>query len=343
MGQLNQTVLFFNNSAGAIYAGSLHYFYESGTTTDLTVYSDPELMVPLPQPVVADSNGVLPQIWLQSAAYRWVGQDSEGNQIFDRDNINLSATEINTASPFVYENLNGLINGFLANGTSIDIQIGQTAFTQGQITADDGLGKEYLILAADSGGDTLLANGTWAHEQENFTNIIEVNNAVSTHDGLALGAVHTNLMTGHNADVSAHGPAIAAHNGLALGAVHTNLMTGHNADTSPHDNILGKLKYFSFSVTSFGTVFNADVTSIDGVAATGMVHTGGTGNYTINFSDTVDIVYVNLFSHTGYIINTGFDSGTSNNNVICINHSIPTLAQAEGSFAGMIWYQGDPS
>ena len=313
MGQLNQTVLFFNNSAGAIYAGSLHYFYESGTTTDLTVYSDPELMVPLPQPVVADSNGVLPQIWLQSAAYRWVGQDSEGNQIFDRDNINLSATEINTASPFVYENLNGLINGFLTNGTSIDIQIGQTAFTQGQITADDGLGKEYLILAADSGGDTLLANGTWAHEQENFTNIIEVNNAVSTHDG------------------------------LALGAVHTNLMTGHNADTSPHDNILGKLKYFSFSVTSFGTVFNADVTSIDGVAATGMVHTGGTGNYTINFSDTVDIVYVNLFSHTGYIINTGFDSGTSNNNVICINHSIPTLAQAEGSFAGMIWYQGDPS
>ena len=68
MGQLTQNIIFFNDSVGNIAPASRHFFYEAGTSTPKAVYSDPELTTPIDQPVLADSAGFLPQIWLESGA-----------------------------------------------------------------------------------------------------------------------------------------------------------------------------------------------------------------------------------------------------------------------------------
>lgn len=47
-------------------SGDLLYFYEVGTVTDLTVYTDFELTTPHAQPVVADSDGLFAEIYLDA-------------------------------------------------------------------------------------------------------------------------------------------------------------------------------------------------------------------------------------------------------------------------------------
>lgn len=52
-------------------AGYQLSFYETGTTTPAAVYSDPTLLTPILQPVVADANGRFGTIWLSPAvAYK---------------------------------------------------------------------------------------------------------------------------------------------------------------------------------------------------------------------------------------------------------------------------------
>ena len=51
------------DSNGDIVSGARAYFYERGTFTPLTVYSDEAAAVPHPSPVVADSAGVFPAIF----------------------------------------------------------------------------------------------------------------------------------------------------------------------------------------------------------------------------------------------------------------------------------------
>lgn len=50
--------------ATIVESGDQLYFYEVGTTTDLTVYLDSGLSTPAPQPIVADSAGRFPTIYL---------------------------------------------------------------------------------------------------------------------------------------------------------------------------------------------------------------------------------------------------------------------------------------
>lgn len=51
------------DSNGDIVSGARAYFYERGTFTPLTVYSDEAAAVPHPSPVVADSAGVFPAVF----------------------------------------------------------------------------------------------------------------------------------------------------------------------------------------------------------------------------------------------------------------------------------------
>lgn len=57
--------------------GSELYFYEAGTTTDKTVYTDPDLSIAHPQPVPAEANGVFPAIYL-TGTYKVVLKDPNG-------------------------------------------------------------------------------------------------------------------------------------------------------------------------------------------------------------------------------------------------------------------------
>lgn len=58
-------------------SGAKRYFYEPGSTTDKTVYSDSDLTTAHSQPVVADSRGALPTIFLKDTeAYKSVLTDA---------------------------------------------------------------------------------------------------------------------------------------------------------------------------------------------------------------------------------------------------------------------------
>lgn len=75
------------NALGTVSPGCLLYTYESGTTTPLATYSDSALSVALPNPIVADSSGLFPAIYLLPAAYSFVLRNSLGELIWDADPV----------------------------------------------------------------------------------------------------------------------------------------------------------------------------------------------------------------------------------------------------------------
>jgi len=310
MGQLTQNIIYFNDNSGAIRPNSEHFFYESGKTTDKAVYADKELTTPLAQPVISSSDGILPQIWLGSGGYRWVGKDSAGIQFFDRDNINIGDSIIDTASALIFKNVNDMVLGILANGDSVDLQPDQTAYTQGEATQTDGNGKEYLILSADSGVDVALNNGRFAHAQANFINSSDVDTIVDAkideHNDLAFGLVHVTMMTGHNNSVSAHAaaidPKISTHNSdsAAHGNIDNKISTAvsdHNSSASAHGNIDNKISTavsdHNSDSAAHGNIDNKISTAVsDGVSAhniSGTAHTDIRSFISTNTSDIDDL------------------------------------------------------
>jgi hypothetical protein len=60
------------DASGTPYAGAKVYYYETGTTTPKAVYSNAGLTSAHSQPVVADSNGVVPPVYLLAGRYKRV-------------------------------------------------------------------------------------------------------------------------------------------------------------------------------------------------------------------------------------------------------------------------------
>lgn len=268
MGQLTQNVIYFNDSAGAIRPSSQHFFYEAGTTTDKAVYADKELTTPLAQPVISSADGILPQIWLDSGGYRWIGKDSADVQFFDRDDINIGDSIIDTASALIFKTQNDMILGILANGESVDLQPDQTAYTQGNTTQTDGDGKEYLVLAVDSGGDVALNNGRFAHAQANFISPANVDTKIST----------------HNSDTAAHGN---------IDNKISTAVSAHNSSGVSHDDIrLGLRRRMSLTLSPTGSTSDLTISS-DGVTINSVTK-GLTGIYDIGLDTAVAIDSIQL-------------------------------------------------
>lgn len=97
-------VQFLVNSSGRPYAAMRVYFYEAGTLDDATVYQDITLQTPHPQPVVADSAGILPPIYLDPTAgnYRVILQTSAGVQIEDIDDYPASSISQSQVAQALY-------------------------------------------------------------------------------------------------------------------------------------------------------------------------------------------------------------------------------------------------
>ena len=82
----------FTNT-GAVGAGYKYYFYTTGTTTPISSYTTQALSTPNAYPVVADSNGRFPPIWLSNlATTKVVLTDSVGNLIETQDPIGATAS-----------------------------------------------------------------------------------------------------------------------------------------------------------------------------------------------------------------------------------------------------------
>jgi len=82
----NPVPRFFDDSAVPMSGGELN-FYEPGTTTRKTTYSDPELTIPNTNPVILSAGGAVPNIFLDGS-YRVILTNENGDQIWDRDNVN---------------------------------------------------------------------------------------------------------------------------------------------------------------------------------------------------------------------------------------------------------------
>lgn len=74
---------------GDPYAAAQLFFYAAGTTTPATVYSDADLTTAHTNPVVADSAGLFPAIFISpTVEYRVILKDADDVTLWDVDNVN---------------------------------------------------------------------------------------------------------------------------------------------------------------------------------------------------------------------------------------------------------------
>jgi hypothetical protein len=118
------------NAAGTRAAAAKLYFFESGTFTPRTTYSDAALTTPRTHPVICDGYGRAPAIFLDYDDYRERVQTSGGVTIWDTDGIP-NATPLTDAAvvdanalvqtgQFLFELIDGTRAGFVrANGRTI--------------------------------------------------------------------------------------------------------------------------------------------------------------------------------------------------------------------------------
>jgi hypothetical protein len=76
---------YFDNSGRILDSGQL-FFYDSGTTTLKNVFSDPDGLVPIANPVVLDGAGRTPNVYLEGS-YKLIIQDKNDVQIEERDPV----------------------------------------------------------------------------------------------------------------------------------------------------------------------------------------------------------------------------------------------------------------
>ena len=65
--------------------GALAYFYDAGTTTPRTVYADEALTVPHASPLVANSTGIFPQVFVGGGGVRAIVKTAAGATLYDLD------------------------------------------------------------------------------------------------------------------------------------------------------------------------------------------------------------------------------------------------------------------
>lgn len=82
----------FSNT-GSIGSGYKYYFYTTGTTTPISTYTTPALSVANAYPVVADSTGRFPPIWVSNlATTKVILKDASNNVIYTQDPVGTTST-----------------------------------------------------------------------------------------------------------------------------------------------------------------------------------------------------------------------------------------------------------
>lgn len=112
-GRLPDPFLSWANSAGVPYAGGSLTFYETGTSTPLDTYNDPDLAAPHANsnPLTLNSAGRPDTaIYLLNQAYKVVLKDSSGNEIWTADPV----TGTDFASVIITKTGSGSPNGVVA-------------------------------------------------------------------------------------------------------------------------------------------------------------------------------------------------------------------------------------
>jgi len=140
-----------NVTAGGQFAsGAQAFFYVGGTTTPLVVFSDDAFTQPLPVPVVADQNGIFPNVFIPYGTYGQRILDANGALLVSTDNIDNPAPITSGGSGIVvtqdmllqtgdpiWRPRTGIMQGFVRmNGNTIGSALSSATELAGSNTQD---------------------------------------------------------------------------------------------------------------------------------------------------------------------------------------------------------------
>lgn len=112
------------NANGKPLSGAKLYTYTSGTTTPLATYTTSALSVAHANPVIADSNGRFPAIYLANQEYRLRLEDSSGTLIAQYDPVSTQS---------IVDNNQNIILGPTATSSNNYHQISKSGLTEGGV------------------------------------------------------------------------------------------------------------------------------------------------------------------------------------------------------------------
>ena len=148
-------------------SGAKLYFYDAGTTDDRTVYTESTLTTAHAQPVVCDSGGLAPAIYVPEGLYRVKGFTAEDVTIsgLDRDNISgpidTSALTTTEAKPITAVSSVTSTTTLTASaaGTVVNCNPGGGSFTVTLPAASVGNGKRITLRNIGETGTVTLSGG----------------------------------------------------------------------------------------------------------------------------------------------------------------------------------------
>lgn len=82
------------NANGSPYSGAKLHFYQTGTTTAITVYQDDDATTPHSNPVIADSSGRFAPIYVNTDVFKVVLTDADDVTIQTVDPVNINVDEM---------------------------------------------------------------------------------------------------------------------------------------------------------------------------------------------------------------------------------------------------------
>lgn len=130
----NPSVVQPQNSSGVPLAGAKLFFYQTGTTTEITVYQDDDLSSPRTNPVISSASGIFPPIYLRETEFKVVLKDA-------------SDVTIQTVDPAY-----GTVSGSSITGASGLFATRTEATNSSLVSAPDYIRTAGYSAAGDGGG-----------------------------------------------------------------------------------------------------------------------------------------------------------------------------------------------
>lgn len=178
------------DSSGSPLAGATLEFYESGTSTPLTVYTDSSLSIPAStlNSLTADSSGRFGNIFMSVDSYKVILKDSIGNTVFTADPYDIE--QIYTIS----EGLESVDTGILRSKISVNSQTGTsyTVLTTDRATLITRINSSAMADTLPQANTTTFPSGWFCYYHNRGTGVVTITPTTSTIDGASSIALYPN-------------------------------------------------------------------------------------------------------------------------------------------------------
>lgn len=159
MSKLNPTFVRALDAGADPVSGGECYVYTAGTTTPVTTYSDSALTIAQAHPIIANSAGEFPDIYVAAGAYKVVVKDASSVTLYETDNV--TTVSVTSISDTQWGYLAALDQGLATtdNPTFASPVVSYKSGTAVTPAAQDTFVGQHSTLAADYAG-MILPSGT---------------------------------------------------------------------------------------------------------------------------------------------------------------------------------------